>query len=412
MLFGDNVEKLTKSAEIELKDMFDSLSETEEFNQLKVLSAMQDCRLSDTHFAWNTGYAYGDRGRDITEEIYARIFKAEDAIVRPQIVSGTHALSLCLTGILRPGDTLYSVSGKPYDTLHDVIGISGENGSSLMELGVKYRDTELLSDGSFNTSKILETLENTDVKMLYIQRSSGYSFRKPITITSIENLIREARKVKPDVIVMVDNCYGEFIEKREPIEVGADLIAGSLIKNPGGGLAVTGGYIAGNEKLIELVSHKLTSPGIGKEVGVTFGLTRQVLQGLFMAPHVVHGALRGAALVAKVFESLGYEVSPGSEDTRSDIIQAVKLGDKDKVIAFCQGIQAAAPVDSMAVPVPWDMPGYESEVIMAAGTFIQGSSIELSADAPIREPYVVYFQGGLNYNHSKIGLKYALSKIL
>lgn len=407
----DNIVKLLDDSELEVEDIFKKLDKISEFNQMKVLSAMQRNRLSDIHFNWNTGYGYNDAGREITEKIYADIFKTEDAIVRPLIVNGTHALTLCLTGILRPGDRILAISGRPYDTLENVIGINGANGSSLMEIGVLYDEIDLEDDGAFKTAEILNSITD-NTKMIYIQRSSGYSWRKAIKISDIEKIIKKIKAVSPEIIIMVDNCYGEFLDYKEPTEVGADIMAGSLIKNPGGGIALSGGYIAGRNDLIELISYKMTSPGIGKECGLMFGQTRNILQGLFLAPTVAISALKNAILCAKVFEKLGYEVCPKPEDYRSDIIQAIKLGSPEKVIAFCKGVQSASPVDSFVTPLPWDMPGYNSEVIMAAGAFVQGSSIELSADAPIKEPYIVYFQGGLTHAHGKIGILKGLSNII
>jgi cystathionine beta-lyase family protein involved in aluminum resistance len=403
--FGINNDLILLKDEVEksLSQSFELIHKTREFNQLKVLKAMQDHRLADQHFNWTTGYGYDDIGRELVEKIYAQIFSCDDAIVRPQIVSGTHALSLALSGVLRPNDLMLSISGKPYDTLEEVIGLNGANGSSLLEFGIRYDEIDL-EQGVFKKDAIADYLKNQVIKMIYIQRSGGYSFRPSITIDAIEEIIQLIRSIQPGIIVMVDNCYGEFIEIKEPTDVGADLMAGSLIKNPGGGLALTGGYIVGREDLVKLVSYRLTSPGIGKETGISFGQTRTVLQGLFLAPQVVSGAIKGAMLLAGMSMKLGYDISPGLDEPRSDIIQAVKLDTPDNVIAFCQGIQAAAPVDSHVIPEPWNMPGYHSKVIMAAGAFVQGSSIELSADAPIEPPYVVYFQGGLTYDHSKFGV--------
>lgn len=391
---------------------FEELDKIAEYNQLKVLEAFQKNKLSDKHFNWNTGYGYDDIGRETLEKVFSDIFSTDDAIVRPLIVNGTHALTLALTGILRPLDTLLSISGKPYDTLEDVIGISNKTGhGSLKEFGIKYKEIPLTQDGEFDIEKILDSIDKS-TKMVYIQRSSGYSFRKALTIDKIEEVIKKVKKVKSDIIVMVDNCYGEFLDYLEPTDVGADVMAGSLIKNPGGGLALSGGYIVGRKDLIELISYKLTSPGIGKECGLTFGQTRSIFQGLFMAPKVVNGALKGAILCAKVYSNLGFEVSPKVNDYRSDIIQSIVLETPDRVIEFCKGIQEAAPVDSFVTPLPWDMPGYNSQVIMAAGAFVQGSSIELSADAPIKKPYIVYFQGGLTYEHSKFGVIKSLSSLV
>lgn len=403
--------KKVQEAEKDVADKFIELNELTSYNQLKVVEAMQHYRLSDTHFNWNTGYGYNDSGREITESIFAHVFRTEDAIVRPLIVNGTHALTLCLTGILRPNDKMLAISGRPYDTLENVIGTDGPNGSSLMEIGVKYEEIDFLEGGAFDEAAILDALRKEPVKMVYIQRSAGYSFRKAVQIKDIDSIVKKIRQIQPEVIVMVDNCYGEFLDYQEPTEVGADLMAGSLIKNPGGGLALSGGYIAGSTKLIELIAAKMTSPGIGKECGLTFGQTRSVLQGLFMAPTVAVNALKSAVLCAKTYENLGYEVCPNSDAYRSDIIQSVKLGSEEKIVSFCKGIQSASPVDSYVTPLPWDMPGYDSPVVMAAGAFVQGSSIELSADAPIREPYVVYYQGGLTYDHGKLGVMSSLSQL-
>lgn len=408
MYNGLQAQTLLHAAEIEkdLQGMFQKIDGIKQLNFYKVLEAMQHHQLSDRHFSWMTGYGYNDEGREKTEAIYARIFKAEDAIVRPQLVNGTHALTVGLTGILRPGDTMLAVTGAPYDTLLETIGLNGPNGSSLLEIGVKYQELALSDSGDIqldDLSRVLMDNLTSPIKMVYIQRSSGYAFRKSLTIAAIAEAVALVKGLSPETLVMVDNCYGEFIEEKEPIEVGADLCAGSLIKNPGGGLALTGGYLVGTQKVIDLCSHKLTTPGIGKECGLTFGQTRTVLQGLFLAPEVVAGAIKGAIFTAKLFQDAGYDVKPKWDESRSDIIQAVKLGSEEKVIAFCKAIQAAAPVDSHVTPVPWAMPGYTSQVIMAAGAFVQGSSIELSADAPMREPFAVFFQGGLTYDHAKLG---------
>ena len=386
----DETFKLSEEVMNDIKHKFDEIKEIREYNQYKVLKAMQEANLSDNHFNWTTGYGYNDLGREKVEEIYANVFGAEDALVRPIIVNGTHALTLCLQGILRPGDEILSVTGKPYDTLEGVI------------FGVTYNQVDFLENGDVDLEGIKAKI-NDKTKMVFIQRSKGYSWRKSLTIADIKEIVDVAKSVKEDVIVMVDNCYGEFIETKEPTEVGVDIMAGSLIKNPGGGLALTGGYVAGRADLVELISYRLTTPGIGKECGLTFGTTRNVLQGFFMAPYVVSQALMGAIYCARMFEKMGYEVLPKYDDVRSDIIQIVRLKNAEEVIAFCQGAQAAAPVDSYVKPVPWAMPGYDSEVIMAAGAFVQGSSIELSADAPIKPPYNVYFQGGLTFDHSKMG---------
>ena len=393
----------------DVSSMFEELKLVREYNQYKVLKAMQEAKLSDIHFNWTTGYGYNDVGREKIEEIYSKVFNTEDAIVRPIIVNGTHALTLCLTGLVRPGDEILSVTGKPYDTLEEVIGIRESKGS-LKEFGVTYNQVDFLDNGDIDYEGIKNSINNK-TKLVLIQRSKGYSWRKSLTIDDIEKTINTIKSVKPEAIVMVDNCYGEFIETKEPTDVGADIMAGSLIKNPGGGIALTGGYIVGKKELIELISYRLTSPGIGKECGLTFGTSRTVLQGFFLAPYIVSQALMGAIFCARLFEKVGYSVLPKYDDLRSDIIQCIRLNNDKEVIDFCQGIQSAAPVDSFVKPEPWAMPGYDSEVIMAAGAFIQGSSIELSADAPIRPPFNVYFQGGLTFEHSKLGALKALQNI-
>lgn len=408
---NDKVIALSDRVEAQIADKFKEINDVASFNQMKVLHAMQKNRVSDGHFNWHTGYGYDDPGRECLEKVFSDVFHTEDALVRPIIVNGTHALTLCLTGILRPGDEMLSISGKPYDTLEQVIGISGDSDQSLKVYGIHYNDIDLNDDGSFKKEDILKSIHKK-TKMVYIQRSAGYSWRPAIRIEDIEDIIKEVKAIKSDVVVMVDNCYGEFLDYKEPTDVGADIMAGSLIKNPGGGLALTGGYIVGKTDLVEKVAARLTSPGIGKECGLTFGQTRSMFQGFFMAPNVVAGAIKGAIFTSKLYEALGCDVCPKPDAYRSDIIQAVKLGSPEKVIKFCEGIQAAAPVDSYVTPTPWAMPGYTSEVIMAAGAFVQGSSIELSADAPIREPYIVYFQGGLTYDHSKFGALKSLSAMV
>lgn len=379
-----------------------------EFNQLKVLKAMQENRVSEAHFASSTGYGYNDTGRDALEAVYAAIFKAEAALVRPQMVSGTHALSTALFGNLRPGDILLSATGAPYDTLRSVIGIRPAKGS-LTEYGIIYRQVELTQSGKFDYNGIADSLR--DVKMVAIQRSKGYAWRPSFTVAEIQELITFIKNINPKAICMVDNCYGEFVEYKEPIEVGADLAVGSLIKNPGGGLAPSGGYIAGKAPYVEAAAIRLTAPGLGMEVGPTLGLTAILMQGLFMAPQVVEGSVRGAILGAAAFEKLGFPVLPGPKDSRTDIVQAIKMGNQENVLAFCRGIQKAAPVDSFVVPEGAPMPGYEHNVVMAAGAFIQGSSIELSADAPLIEPFTVYLQGGLTRYHAKIGVIHALQEL-
>lgn len=396
--------------EEELKERYESLDQVTEFNQMKVLLAMQKNKLAEGHFAGTTGYGYNDTGRETLERVYADIFKTEDALVRPQITCGTHALAVALASNLRPGDELLSPVGKPYDTLEEVIGIRPSKGS-LKEYGVTYAQVDLLEDGSFDFDGIRAAI-NERTKMVTIQRSKGYASRPTLSVERIGELIAFVKSIKPDVICMVDNCYGEFVEEREPSEVGADMVVGSLIKNPGGGLAPIGGYICGTKECIENAAYRLTSPGLGKEVGATLGINDRLFQGLFLAPTVVNSALKGAIFAANIYERLGFKVIPNSTESRHDIIQAVELGKPELLIAFCEGIQAAAPVDSYVRPEPWAMPGYDSEVIMAAGAFISGSSIELSADGPLKEPYAVYFQGGLTYPHVKFGIMMSLQRIV
>lgn len=401
---------LVKNAEDLVKHSFYDLDQRMEYNQYKVLKGFQANRISDVHFRWNTGYGYDDPGREATEKVYAHIFNTEAALVRPIIVNGTHALTLTLAGILRPNDELIYCTGAPYDTLEEVIGIRGENKGSLKDFGVGYSQIELTSDGKIDFETIKKTI-TPKTKMCSVQRATGYGWRKAITISEIQEWAEFIKSINPDIVLMVDNCYGEFLDIFEPTDVGVDVMAGSLIKNPGGGLALTGGYIVGREDLIELISYRMTSPAIGGECGLTFDQTRTMLQGLFQAPKVVNGAVKGAILLGQVFKTLGYEVCPDPEDERSDIIQGVCLNSRDAVVSFCKGIQGAAPIDSHVTPMPWAMPGYEDEVVMAAGAFIQGSSIELSADGPLRPPYNVYFQGGLTYEHSKFGVLKALQSL-
>lgn len=393
-----------------LKERFEAIDEMAEFNQLKVLKAMQDNKVSDIHFAATTGYGYNDLGRDTLEAVYASVFHAEDALVRPQLISGTHALHVALSGNLRPGDELLSPVGKPYDTLEEVIGIRDSVGS-LKEYGVSYRQVDLRKDGSFDFEGIRAAIHEK-TKLVTIQRSKGYATRPTLSVERIGELIQFVKSIKPDVICMVDNCYGEFVEDREPIDVGADMMVGSLIKNPGGGLAPIGGYIVGRKDCIERASYRLSAPGLGKEVGASLGLNQSFYQGLFLAPTVVAGALKGAIFAANVYEKLGFDVVPNGTESRHDIIQAVTFGTPEGVIGFCEGIQAAAPVDSFVTPEPWDMPGYDAPVIMAAGAFVQGSSIELSADGPIKPPYAVYFQGGLTWYHAKFGILKSLQRLV
>ena len=406
----DQVLEYGKKIEKELEERFAAIDETAEYNQMKVLKAMQDARVSDIHFAATTGYGYNDLGRDTLEEVYAKAFHGESALVRPQLVSGTHALHIALSGNLRPGDELLSPVGKPYDTLEEVIGIRDSVGS-LKEYGVSYRQVDLLTDGSFDYEGIRHSL-NEKTRLVTIQRSKGYDTRPTLSVAQIGELIAFIKKLRPDVICMVDNCYGEFVERTEPSDVGADMMVGSLIKNPGGGLAPVGGYIVGRKDCIDRAAFRLTAPGLGKEVGASLGLNQQLFQGFFLAPAVVAGALKGAIFAANVYERLGFSVVPDKTQSRHDIIQAVTFGTPEGVIAFCEGIQAAAPVDSYVAPEPWDMPGYDAPVIMAAGAFVQGSSIELSADGPIKPPYAVYFQGGLTWWHAKFGILKSLQKLV
>lgn len=396
--------------EVGLKERFANIDTIAEYNQLKVIHAMQECRVSESCFHYASGYGYNDEGRDTLEEVYAKVFHTEAALVRPQITCGTHALALALSANLRPGDELVSPVGKPYDTLEEVIGIRESKGS-LAEYGITYKQVDLLADGSFDYENIKKTISEK-TKLVTIQRSKGYQTRPSFSVTQIGELIRFVKEINPNIICMVDNCYGEFVETIEPSDVGADMVVGSLIKNPGGGLAPIGGYIVGTRACIDNCAYRLTSPGLGKEVGASLGVMQSFFQGLFLAPHVVAGALKGAIFAANVYESLGFPVIPNSTESRHDIIQAVTLGTPEGVIAFCKGIQAAAAVDSFVSPEPWAMPGYDSEVIMAAGTFVQGSSIELSADGPIKPPYAVYFQGGLTWTHAKLGILKSLEEMV
>ncbi len=395
--------------ENELKDRFKEIDMIAHYNQMKVLHAMQKHHLSEAHFAPTTGYGYNDIGRDTLEKIYAEVFGCEDALVRAQITCGTHALSLALMSQLRPGDELLSPVGKPYDTLEEVIGIRPGNGS-LAEYGITYRQVDLTPEGEFDWEGIEQAL-NDRTKMVTIQRSKGYADRPTLSVERIGSLIHFIKERKTDVLCMVDNCYGEFVEIREPSQVGADLIVGSLIKNPGGGLASIGGYLCGTKECIERAAYRLTSPGLGKEVGASLGITRELTQGLFLAPTVVKNALKGALLAANIYEKLGFEVIPDGKESRHDIIQEIKFEDPELLKAFCEGIQAAAPVDSYVRPEPWDMPGYDAKVIMAAGAFVSGASIELSADGPMKDPYAVYFQGGLTYEHVRFGMMLSLEYI-
>ncbi|MEE0797270.1 MAG: methionine gamma-lyase family protein [Anaerovoracaceae bacterium] len=402
---------LVAEAEEKVSGLFDELDDIMTYNQYKVLSALQENKLSDMHFGWNTGYGYDDPGREAIEKIYADIFHTDKALVRPTIVNGTHALAITLMGVLRPGDELIYCTGRPYDTLEEVIGIRGEGNGSLKDYGITYKQVELLPDGSIDLEGVARAISEK-TRMVCVQRATGYGWRRAITVEQRGEWADFVNKINPGIIKMADNCYGEFLDTSEPTDVGADVIAGSLIKNPGGGLALTGGYVAGRADLIDKIQYRMTCPGIGGECGLTFGQTRTMLQGLFQAPKVVNGAVKGAILCGQVYKALGYEVCPDPFDRRSDIIQAVRLRTPQALETFCRAVQAAAPVDAHVAPVPWDMPGYDSQVIMAAGAFIQGSSIELSADAPMREPYNVYFQGGLTYEHSKFGVIRSVDALL
>ena len=392
-----------------LHDRFEEIDKNAEYNQMKVIRAMQDEKVAEMHLSGTTGYGYNDDGRDTLEKIYSDIFKTEDALVRPQIICGTHALNVALSSNLRPGDELLSPVGKPYDTMDEIIGIRPSKGS-LAEYGITYAQVDLLPDGGFDYEGIKNAI-NERTKLVTIQRSKGYASRPTLSVERIGELISFIKGIKPDVICMVDNCYGEFVERIEPSEVGADMIVGSLIKNPGGGLAPCGGYIAGKKECVEQAAYRLSSPGLGKEVGATLGVNQSFYQGLFLSPVVVAGALKGAIFAANVYEKAGFVVRPDGSEPRYDIIQAVELGSADGLLAFCKGIQAAAPVDSFVTPEPWPMPGYDSDVIMAAGAFVQGSSIELSADGPLKEPYSVFFQGGLTWYHAKLGIMMSVQKM-
>lgn len=405
----DGIIELSKKVEKDLAPIFKEVEEIEEYNSLKVLSAFQKYNLSEMHFNGTTGYGYGDIGRDTIESIFADVFKAEDSLVRTQFISGTHAISTLLFGILRPNDTLISISGKPYDTLDEVIGIV-ENKSSLQSYGVKYEQIELIND-DFDYKAIEGRVKKGNIKLIEIQRSRGYSTRKTIDLEKVEKVIKLIKEIDKNVIIMIDNCYCEFVTKKEPIEVGADVVVGSLIKNLGGGIAPNGGYIAGRKDIVELAAERLTAPGLGKEVGPSLGINKQILQGLFFAPQVVASSLKTAIFASKMLEELGYNVEPKFNDKRADIVQTIEFNDREKLIRFCQGIQAASPVDSNSVPMPWDMPGYTDQVIMAAGAFTQGSSIELSCDGPIRPPYIAFLQGGLTYRYGKLGILKAISRL-
>lgn len=404
---------LSERAEESARQALDAVERTTAYNQQKVLAAFIENRVSESHFTATTGYGYGDRGRDTLDAVFAQTMGAEDALVRHSIVSGTHAITIALFGILRPGDTLLAATGAPYDTLEQVIGIGGASAGSLREYGIAYQQVELRADGMPDIAAVTEALRaNPSIKAVHIQRSRGYSLRPSFSVETIGELAGAVHAVRPGILVFVDNCYGEFVESREPTEAGADLMAGSLIKNPGGGIADNGGYICGRADLVELCAYRMTTPGLGREVGASLGHNRSLYMGLFHAPHVVGEALKTAIYASALFSSLGYEVTPEPLETRADIIQAVCLREPEALIAFCQGMQMGAPVDAFVQPEPWDMPGYDSQVIMAAGAFTMGASIELSADAPLREPYAAYMQGGLNYHSGKIGVLLAAQSML
>lgn len=411
-LFGIDKDVLSFCNEIlaGLEKKFKDIDTVAEYNQMKVLNAMQKNNTAEMHLHGSTGYGYDDEGRDNLERIYADIFHTEDALVRPQIACGTHALNVALAGNLRPGDELLSPVGKPYDTMDEIIGIRESKGS-LAEYGITYRQVDLLEDGTFDYENIRKAI-NEKTKLVTIQRSKGYDSRPSFTVTQIGELIKFIKEIKPEVICMVDNCYGEFVETIEPSDVGADMVVGSLIKNPGGGLAPCGGYIAGTAECVENAAYRLSSPGLGKEVGATLSVNDRFYQGLFFAPTVVASALKAAVFAANVYEKLGFKAIPNGTEVRADIIQAVELRSPEKLLAFCAGIQAAAPIDSFVTPIAWDMPGYDSQVVMAAGAFVQGSSIELSADGPLREPFTAYFQGGLTWPHAKLGIIKSLQSLV
>ncbi|MBD9097490.1 MAG: hypothetical protein EGP89_01310, partial [Ruminococcaceae bacterium] len=400
--FSQEVQSLAAQAQLDCAPAFEKIEKIKEYNQQKVLAAFIHNNVSETHFHTSSGYGYGDRGRDVLDAVYAEVFGAEDALVRHNFVSGTHALAVALFGVLRPGDTMLCITGSPYDTLEEVIGIRGSGEGSLKEFGVNYRQIELLSDGTVDLDAVKQQVGN--VQMVYIQRSRGYSLRPSLSVDTIGRICAEVRACNPEVMIVVDNCYGEFVEKKEPVQVGADLMIGSLIKNAGGGLATTGGYIAGKKELVEKCAYRLTAPGVGRELGCTLGQNKNMFMGLFFAPNVVGEALKSAVFASRLFELAGFRVTPEYRDSRADIIQSICLNTAENLTAFCKGIQSGSPIDSFVVPEPCDTPGYESQVIMAAGAFNTGASIELSADAPLREPYAVWMQGGLTYYSSKIGI--------
>ena len=407
---SDNVIELSKKVEKDIEGVFKQIDEVCEYNSIKVLKAFQKYNISEMHMGSTTGYGYGDIGRDTIEKVFADVLDAEDCLVRSQFISGSHALTVALFAFLRPGDTMLSICGKPYDTLDEVIGIE-ENPSSLKSFGVKYEQIDLVND-DFDYEKISERVAKGNLKLIEIQRSRGYSTRKSLTLDKIEKVVKLIKEINKDVIIMIDNCYGEFVEKYEPTSFGADVIVGSLIKNLGGGIASNGGYIAGRSDLVELAAERLTVPGEGKEVGPSLGMNRYILQGLFMAPSVVKSSLKTAVFASKMLEELGYKVQQRFDERRSDIVQTIEFGNEEKLVKYCQGIQMGSPVDSNSIPEPWDMPGYTDKVIMAAGAFTQGSSIELSCDGPIRPPYIAFMQGGLTYEYGKIGVLKAIMRTI
>ena len=407
---NENLEQLKNEVEKEIEPIFEKIDKTCEINSRKVLEAFQKCDLQEAHLNSSTGYGIDEPGRNKIEEIYSKVFKAEDALVRTQLISGTHALAVTLSALLRPGDTMISITGEPYDTLQTVIGITGESKSSLKEFGVKYEQIELVNN-DFDIEKIKERLAKKDVKLVEIQRSRGYSTRESLVIEKIERAIKAIREVNSEVIIMVDNCYGEFVQEKEPIEIGADVAVGSLMKNLGAGIATSGAYIVGNKDLIELCAERLTSPGIGKEIGPSLNQNPLLIKGLFFAPTVVASSVKTAVFSSRMLEKLGYKVEPKYDDTRADIVQTIHLGSEEKLVKFCQGIQMGSPIDSNVVPFPGDMGGYDDKVIMAAGTFTQGSTIELSCDGPIRPPYIAYMQGGLTYDYGKLGIMKAIEEM-
>lgn len=408
---SDEIQVLSEKALSKCHEKFLEIDKLTEYNQQKVLKAFINNGVSESHFSGSTGYGYGDRGREVLDELTAEIFGAEDAIIRHSFASGTHTLCVMLFGVLRPGDNVLCVTGKPYDTIHSVIGLSGEGMGSLKDFGVTFDIVDLLPDGTVDYESVKKSLSEKNYKAVYVQRSRGYTLRPTLNSDDIRNITATV-KANSKAIVMLDNCYGEFTEYEDPSSLGVDLFAGSLIKNPGGGIAKCGGYIAGKKELVELCSYRMTTPGVGREVGATLGNSRDIFMGLFNAPHVTGEALKVAVFTAALFEEMGYEVSPKSNERRADIIQSIKLGTPEKLVAFCQGLQSGSVVDSYVVPEPWAMPGYDSDVIMAAGAFTNGSSIELSADAPLREPYAVWLQGGLNFHSGKIGVLLGAERVL